>query len=92
MDKIQLPPIDAKDLEQSLIEDFRQCISEVTQAVNQAHAGALIDESEQPVREATAKLRQKVFEKAIQKKTDAAQAAFSPSGQRKHKRPRSSST
>jgi len=38
----------------------------------------VIDDSEEPVRRALAKLRQKVFEKALQMKTDAASAAFPP--------------
>jgi len=35
---------------------------------------------------ATGKLRQKIFEKALQMKVDAAQAAFPPSGQDKNKK------
>jgi hypothetical protein len=54
--------------------------------IDTAKAGSIIDDSEEPVRIATGKLRQKIFEKALQMKLDAAQAAFSPSGQNKNKK------
>lgn len=82
MDDVQVPKIDAKRLEQSLREEFERCIAAVVRAVDGARIGAIIDDSEEPVRQATAQLRQKIFEKAIQMKTDAAEAAFSPSGPR----------
>lgn len=83
MDEIKLPEIEAKKLEQLLKKDIQECIAEVTEALNDARTGSIIDDSEEPVRIATAKLRQKIFHKALQMKTDAAQAAFSPSQQRK---------
>jgi hypothetical protein len=83
MDDVKVPEIDAKQLEQSLREDVERCIAAVVEAVNRARVGAVINDSEEPVREATGRLRQKIFEKAIQMKADAAQAAFSPSGKRK---------
>jgi len=81
MDEIKLPQIEAKELEELLKEDIKECIAEVTEAINTARTGAIIDDSEEPVRTATAKLRQKIFQKALQMKTNAAQAAFSPSQQ-----------
>jgi hypothetical protein len=83
MDEIKVAGIDAQQLEKSLREDFERCITAVVQAVNGARVGAIIDDSEEPVREATAQLRQKIFEKAVQMKTDAAEAAFSPSAPRR---------
>jgi hypothetical protein len=85
MDEVKVPGIDAKQLEESLRKDIEQCIAAVVQAVDGARVGAIIDESEEPVREATGRLRQKIFEKAIQMKTDAAEAAFSPSGRRRRR-------
>ena len=79
MDEVRLPAIDEKELQKALQRGFESWIEEVTKAVNAAGAGAVLDESEEPVRKALAKLRQKVFEKALQMKTDAASAAFSPS-------------
>jgi hypothetical protein len=81
MDDKKLPEIEAAKLEELLKKDFEDCIAEVTEAVNTARTGAVIDDSEEPVRVATAKLRQKIFERALQMKTDAAEAAFSPSQQ-----------
>ena len=81
MDEVKMPEIDAKQLEESLRKDFEGCIAAVAQALNQARVGAIIDDSEEPVREATGRLRQKIFEKAVQMKTEAAEAAFSPSAQ-----------
>jgi len=79
MEDRRLPSIDAKELRELLQNDFEQCIADVTQAVNDGRAGSVIDDSEEPVRQAMARLRQQVFEKAIQMKIDAAEAAFSPS-------------
>lgn len=86
MDGTKLPRIEAEQLEQLLKEDVRECIAELTEAINTARTGAVIDDSEEPVRIATAKLRQKIFQKALQMKTDAAQAAFSPSQHNKNEK------
>ena len=82
MDEVKVSGLDAKQLEESLREDFERCLAAVVQAVDGARIGAIIDDSEEPVREATGRLRQKIFEKAIQMKTEAAEAAFSPSAPR----------
>ena len=87
MDDVKVPGIDAKQLEKSLREEFERCLAAVVAAVDGARVGAIIDDSEEPVRQATGRLRQKIFEKAIQMKTDAAEAAFSPSGQRSGGKP-----
>lgn len=85
MHERKLPEIEAKKLQELLKEDIEKCVAEVTEAVNAARAGSVIDDSEEPVRIATGRLRQKVFEKALQMKIDAAEAAFSPSSEDKHK-------
>jgi hypothetical protein len=79
MNEMQVPGIDRQKLENLLKDDFQRCIAEVTEAVDKARIGAIIDDSEEPVRMATSRLRQMIFQKAIQMKTDAAEAAFSPS-------------
>ena len=86
MDKKNLPAIDDRKLKELLKKDFEDCIAEVVEAIDTAKAGSIIDDSEEPVRIATGKLRQKIFEKALQMKLDAAQAAFSPSDQNKNKK------
>jgi hypothetical protein len=79
MDDMQVPSIDRQKLQELLKEDFQRCIDQVIEAIDTARIGAIIDDSEEPVRMATSRLRQMIFEKAIQMKTDAAEAAFSPS-------------
>ena len=86
MDKKKLPEIDNRKLKELLKKDFEDCIAEVIEAIDTAKAGSIIDDSEEPVRIATGKLRQKIFEKALQMKVNAAQAAFSPSGRNKNKK------
>ena len=85
MDEKKLPEIEVEKLKGLLKKDFEECIAEVTEAVNTAKAGSVIDGSEELVRIATSKLRQRIFQKALQLKMDAAEAAFSPSGRDKNK-------
>jgi hypothetical protein len=70
----------AEEIKRALAADFEALAEEVAQAMNQAQAGRIIADSEEPVRDATAQFRQRMFEKALgllQNK----QEAFSPSGQ-----------
>jgi hypothetical protein len=83
MDETKLPEIDIEKLKQLLKADFDDCIAEVVKAIDTAKTGSVIDDSEEPVRVSTGKLRQKIFEKALQLKISAADAAFSPSKQDK---------
>ena len=66
------------------IEEMREItqtmLREVAEAVNKAPDGAWINGSEMQVRDALAVFRRKAYEKALQMRTDAAQAAFSPGG------------
>ena len=69
-----------EELRASVGADMEQLLAEVAQAMNQARAGRIIADSEEPVREAMALFRQKVYERAVQLLADkAAKAAFSPS-------------
>lgn len=52
----------------------------VAEAVNTAPDGAWINASEMPVRDLFADLRREAYEMALQMRSDAAQAAFSPDG------------
>ncbi len=67
--------------------EVERLLREVTEAINQAPAGAVIAGSEEAVRDAMARFRQRVYELGIQLRTDAAKAAFSPSGDRDGKAP-----
>jgi hypothetical protein len=79
MEERKLPPIDAEQLKELLREDFDACIAEVVRSIDSAEIGSILDDSEEPVRVAVGRLRQRIFEKALQMKMNAADAAFSPS-------------
>ena len=75
--------IEPEELKRAMAAEFEQLLQETADALNKARDGAIIADSEWIVREAMARFRQKVFEKAVQMKADkAAKAAFSPSAQR----------
>jgi hypothetical protein len=82
MDEKKLPSIDTEQLKQLLKEDFDACISDVVRSIDTAAVGSIIDDSEEAVRAAAGRFRQKIFEKALQMKMDAADAAFPPSEER----------
>jgi hypothetical protein len=71
--------IEPEELRRAMGAEIEQLVKETADALNNARDGAIIADSEWIVREAIARFRQKVFEKAVQMKADkAAKAAFSP--------------
>jgi hypothetical protein len=66
-------------LRAAVAEDIQRMLETVSAAVGQAPDGAWIEASEERVRDALAALRQQIFQKALQLKAQAAEAAFSPS-------------
>ena len=54
-------------------------LGHVADAVNDAAPGQIISGSEERVRDLFAELRRQAFERALQMRTDAAEAAFPPS-------------
>ena len=54
-------------------------LGQVADAINEAPPGHIISGSEERVRALFADFRQQAFEKGLQMRTDAAEAAFSPS-------------
>jgi hypothetical protein len=54
MDSNKLAKLDVTQLEVLVREDIDKCLEEVTAAVNKASEGAIINESEEPVRESIA--------------------------------------
>ena len=60
--------------------DVERMAQKVADAINNAQAGAIIDQSEEQVRDAHAELRQKTYQKAISL-LEKNQQAFSPSAQ-----------
>ena len=77
--------ITKEQLKQALSGDFNRLLDEVVEAVNQAKPGHIIDDSEEPVRDAAGEFRQKLFEKALELRSQG--EAFSPS--RRPQRPQS---
>ena len=70
--------ITVKELQLAMEQEFAEMVQEVVGAMNNAKAGSIIADSEEPVRDANAKFKQQIFQKALdllQKK----QEAFSPS-------------
>jgi hypothetical protein len=51
----------------------------VAEAVHQAQPGRIIADSEEAVRQATARFRQRVYQKALQLRQQHSEPAFSPS-------------
>jgi hypothetical protein len=76
--------ISAAELKQALGEDIDALAQEVAEAVNAARDGRIIADSEEPVRDANAVFRQRVYEKAMGL-LQAKQEAFSPSAERTEK-------
>lgn len=77
-----LPKLDRARLLQELLAEAERTVNEVADAVDKAVAGRVIRDSEEPARNALDRFRQVVYERVLQAKVTAAEAAFSPSGQR----------
>lgn len=70
--------ITAEELLEALDFDLKDMAQKVADAINNATPGAIIAESEEPVRDANAEFRQRLYQKAIGL-LDEKQEAFSPS-------------
>lgn len=73
------PTLSAETLQEQLREQFEKLCRDVTEAVNKAPAGQIINASEEKVRDLLADFRLATYQLAVQLRTDAAQAAFPPS-------------
>jgi len=71
--------ITKEQLKQALSGDFERLLNEVVEAVNQAQPGHIIDDSEEPVRDAAGEFRRMLFEKALELRSQ--REAFSPGRQ-----------
>ena len=77
----ELPKISAEALKVMLHGKVDEIAEKVVAAMNTAKPGRLIADSEEQVRDIMGELRRAVFETAVQQKVNAAEAAFSPSGE-----------
>lgn len=73
--------ISKEQLRRGLSGDIERLLDEVVEAMNKAKPGHIIDDSEEPVRDAAGQFRQKLFEKALELRGQG--EAFSPSGRSK---------
>ena len=73
------PRVSPPQFADSMKQEIEEFAKQVMDAVNEAPDGQWIAGSEEQVRDLCAKMRQRVFEKALQKRVDAAEAAFPPS-------------
>jgi hypothetical protein len=78
----ETPNLSPAELMQDLRAEFEELVTNVAKAIERARAGRIIADSEGPARDAFAKFREKVYTKVLQKRLDAAEAAFPPSGGR----------
>ncbi len=74
-----LPKLDRQALREALRGELEETLDQVAEAIDNAPLGRVIRDSEEPARDALDRFRQIVYEKALQLKVNAAQAAFPPS-------------
>ena len=76
-----MPKVSREEYAKQMQEEMEAYLASVIDAVNAAPDGAWIAGSEEQVRDLSAEFRRRVFEKAVQLRVDAAEAAFPPSAQ-----------
>ena len=75
------PKVAPEKLVAAMETEMQQYLQSVMQAVNNAADGEWIAGSEEQVRNLSTEFRKQAFERAVQLKIDAAEAAFPPSTQ-----------
>jgi len=81
----QLPRVAPEKLKAQLHGMVDGLAEQITQSMNAARVGHLIDDTEEPVRQAGHEFVRAAFQAALQQKIDAAEASFSPSGEPDHR-------
>jgi hypothetical protein len=76
---METPRVPPQEFADSMKQEMEQYLKEVMEAVNNAADGDWISGSEEQVRDIAAEMRQRIFERAVQQRVDAAEAAFPPS-------------
>jgi chemotaxis regulatin CheY-phosphate phosphatase CheZ len=77
-----LPKLDREAYENQMRAEIGRVLQEVADAVDNAPQGRVIRDSEEKARDALDRFRRMAYERAIQMKVNAAEAAFPPSEQR----------
>ena len=75
------PKVSHEEYAKQMKSEMEAYLGSVIDAVNEAPDGAWIAGSEEQVRNLSAEFRRQAFEKAMQLRVDAAEAAFPPSAQ-----------
>jgi hypothetical protein len=73
------PRISRDEYIEQMRREMEKVLGKVADAINEAPPGAVISGSEEKVRDLFADLREQAFEKGLQMRVDAAEAAFPPS-------------
>jgi hypothetical protein len=76
---METPRVPPQEFVESMKQEFEEYVAKVMEAVNGAPDGQWITGSEEQVRDLSAEMRRRIFERALQQRVDAAEAAFSPS-------------
>ncbi len=76
---MKTPRVPPQEFAESMKQEFEEFTAKVMEAVNDASDGQWITGSDEQVRDLSAEMRQRIFERALQKRLDAAEAAFPPS-------------
>jgi hypothetical protein len=71
--------ITTEQLKEALAGDFDKLIDQVVQAINNAQPGRIIADSEEPVRDACAEFRQRLYQESLSLRQRLSESAFSPS-------------
>jgi len=79
------PKLSRDDFVNQMRQEFERILGQVADAINDAPPGRIISDSEEKVRDLFADLRQLAFEKGLQMRIDAAEAAFPPSEGPEHR-------
>jgi hypothetical protein len=77
----EVPNLDRARLREELLAEFDRVVEEVSDAIDDAPSGRIIRDSEEKARDSLDRFRQVVYERALQGKVNAAEAAFPPSGE-----------
>ena len=73
------PKMSRDDYILQMRQEMEDLLGKVADAINEAPAGHVISGSEEKVRDLFAELRQRAYEKGLQMRVNAAEAAFPPS-------------
>jgi hypothetical protein len=76
-----IPAVDVAQLKAEVQQDLERCLEKVVASVNSAAPGRLLADTEEIARDALHEFAQAAYQKALQRKINAAEAAFSPSGE-----------